>query len=70
MAYFYTKEQEGNPKICHGSGSRQMIILEQGAQKIAKMRREQLYILKMGMEQKKPPGGKNKMENIKVKREQ
>ncbi len=72
MAYFYTKEQEGNPKICHGSGSRQMIILEQGAQKIAKMRRAQLYILKMGMEQKKSSGSKNKIkrQHIKVKREQ
>ena len=72
MAYFYTKGQEGNPKICQGSGRRQMIILEQGTQEIAKMRRAQLYILKMGMEQKKSSGSKNKIkrQHIKVKREQ
>lgn len=49
-----------------------MIILEQGTQEIAKMRRAQLYILKMGMEQKKSSGSKNKIkrQHIKVKREQ
>ena len=54
-----SKEQGASLKIQKGTGSRQMVILEQGAQKM----------LKRSMEQEKNPGGKKKNEKGAVSRE-
>ena len=57
----HTKEQGASCKIGKGAGSRQMIVLEQGAAKMIKRSMEQRKILKRSMGQEKIPGARGKI---------
>ena len=61
QAIFDTKGQRASHKIGKGAGSRQMIILEQGAPKMIKRSMEQRKLLKRSMEQEKNPGARGKI---------